>query len=302
MSKDKVALVFPGQGSQAVGMGADLYQSHPAARAVFQQADEALGFPISRLCFEGPEAALRETVNAQPAIMTVSVAYLRAAPERLPAAPAFVAGHSLGEYSALVAAGVLDFPEAVRLVRERGRLMHEAGQRRPGSMAAILGMDEAAVAAVCQESGAQMANLNLPDQTVISGTAPAVAAAQELAKARGARRAVPLEVSGAFHSALMEPAVAGLAQAMAQLTFRDPQVPVVANGSARPLTTAAAVKEELLWQLAHPVMWHHSVSYMLSQGVSTFIEVGPGQVLSGLIRRLDKNVVVFHIARDGKAA
>ena len=282
-----VAWVFPGQGSQEVGSGRDLYENSPAARHFFERADAALGVSLSDLCFHGPEDVLRQTINAQPAIMAVSLACLEAAREAglLPDEPAFVAGHSLGEYTALVAAGAVDVDDGLRLVRERGRLMQMAGEERPGTMAALLGLDEEAAATLCRETGAQVCNLNAPGQIVIGGTLEAVEATLELARRRGARRAIPLSVSGAFHTDLMAPAVEGMARALGRAAIRDPLVPVIANGSARPLTSARQVRDELLYQLDHPVLWQRSVEYMAEAGVSAFIELGPGQVLTGLIRR-----------------
>ncbi len=296
-SLPKTAYVFPGQGSQAVGMGYNLYQSSRQAREVFEEADSALQMPLVRLCFEGPEEELRETINAQPAILTVSIACLRAASEfGIPLKPVLVAGHSLGEYTALVAANVIEFADAVRLVRERGRLMHEAGKTKPGGMAAIIGLDEASLEEVCLETGAQIANLNCSGQIVISGTRESVARSMDLAKARGARRVVPLQVSGAFHSVLMQPTVEGMAQAISQVSFSRAQVPIVANSTAQPLTSPDEVKEELLRQLCHCVQWQPSVEYMVGVGVATFIEIGPGQVLSGLIKRISNEVQVLNMS------
>jgi [acyl-carrier-protein] S-malonyltransferase len=292
------AYVFPGQGSQAVGMGRDLYSSFAAARTIIDQADAVLRFPLSRLFFEGPEEDLRQTVNAQPALVTVGIACLRAMEEvaggSLPP-PAFVAGHSLGEYTALVAAGVIDFATAVYLARERGRLMHEAGVKNPGGMVAVLGLDEAALAEVCRETSTQIANFNSPGQLVISGSVADVARAAEMAKARGASRTVPLQVSGAFHSPLMKPAEEALSQIIADLPFRTPAVPVVGNTTAAPLVTAAEVKAELTRQLCHGVQWARSVEHMAAGGVTTFIEIGPGKVLTGLIRRIDRNVATVNV-------
>ncbi|HEY8490638.1 MAG TPA: ACP S-malonyltransferase, partial [Dehalococcoidia bacterium] len=271
------------------GMGRDLYQASPAARAVFQTADRVLGFPLSTLCFEGPEEELRRTVNTQPAIMAVSLAALAAARESGPAAgvrPAFVAGHSLGEYTALVAAGALDLETGLRLVRERGRLMQEAGERNPGTMAAIIGLEEEAVAALCREAGAELCNLNGGGQIAVGGPEAAVARAMELARERGAARAVPLNVGGAFHTSLMAPAAEGMRRAVAEVQFRDPAVPVVANCTARPLTTAEEVRQELVDQLCSAVQWERSVRWMTEAGVTTFWEIGPGRVLAGLIRRI----------------
>lgn len=292
----KIAYVFPGQGSQAIGMGFDLYQSSPQARQVFEEADQALQFPLSRLCFEGPEEELRETVNAQPAILTVSIAYLKITSEvNGTIKPVFVAGHSIGEYTALVAANVLAFADAVRLVRERGRLMQEAGKIKPGGMAAVIGLDETSVEEICFETGAQIANINCPGQTVVSGTREAIERSIDLAQSRGAVGVVPLEVSGAFHSSLMQSTVEGMAQAISQVNFRPPEVPIVANSTAKPVTTVDKVKKELLRQLCHCVQWQPSVEYMAGVGVSIFIEIGPGIVLSKLIKRIAKNAQVLNM-------
>ena len=296
-SKPKIAHVFPGQGSQSVGMGYKLCQSSPKAKEVFQEADEALRFSISRLCFEGPEDELRQTINAQPAIMTVSIACLRAASEvNHTVSPSFVAGHSLGEYTALVAANVLGFADAIRLVRERGRLMQKAGEIKPGGMAAVIGLDEAILREICRESGAEIANFNCSLQIVISGSKEALARAMELAKARDARRVILLQVSGAFHSTLMQPTIEGLSAAISQINFRTPEVPIVVNSTAQPVTTAEGVKEELLRQLCNCVQWQPSVEYMVEEGVSTFIEIGPGRVLSGLIKRISDKVQVLNVS------
>jgi len=295
-SRFKTAHVFPGQGSQSVGMGYKLYQSSPKAREVFQEADEALQFSISRLCFEGPEEELRQTINAQPAIMTVSIACLRAASEvNHSVSPAFVAGHSLGEYTALVAANVLEFADAIRLVRERGRLMQKAGEIKPGGMAAVIGLDEAIMREICCESSAEIANFNCSGQIVISGSKEALARTMELAKARGARSVISLQVSGAFHSTLMQPTIEGMSEAIFRISFRTPKIPIVVNSTAQPVTTAEGVKEELLRQLCNCVQWQPSVEYMVGEGVSTFIEIGPGQVLSGLIKRISSKVQVLNM-------
>jgi [acyl-carrier-protein] S-malonyltransferase len=279
-------------------MGRDLYDNFASAKAIFEQADEALGFPLSRLCFEGPEDELRQTINAQPALVTVSYACLKATCEvggnRLPP-PAFVAGHSLGEYTALAAANVLDFPTVVYLARERGRLMHEAGLRKPGGMVAIIGLDEALLAEVCAQTGTWMANVNCPGQLVISGASENLAEAASLAKARGAQRTIPLPVSGAFHTPLMQSAIDGLSEVIAALPFHDPLIPIVANTSAQPMTNAEQVEAELLNQLSNGVQWQRSIEYMINDGVSTFIEIGPGEVLSGLIRRINKDVKTINI-------
>ncbi len=295
----KVAYVFPGQGSQWVGMGSDLYENFDSAKAVFEQADKILGFPLSRLCFEGPEDELRQTINAQPALVTVSFACLKAAQDAgggngLPP-PVFVAGHSLGEYTALAAAGVLDFATTVYLARERGRLMYEAGLKRPGGMVAIIGLDEASLAEVCNETDTRIANINCPGQLVISGARENLAQAADLAKIKGAQRTIPLPVSGAFHTPLMQSAVDGMSEIVAALSFHKPLIPIIANTTAQPLTTAEQVKTELLRQLCNSVQWQGSVEYMVNDGVSTFIEIGPGKVLSGLIKRINKEVKTVNI-------
>ncbi len=293
----KVAYVFPGQGAQWVGMGRDLYHNFSSARVVFEQADQALGFHLSQLCFEGPEDELAVTINAQPAIVTVSFACLEASREANAGLPpaVFTAGHSLGEYTALAAAGVLDFATTVYLARERGRLMHEAGELTPGGMTAIIGLDAPLLAGVCEQTGTRIANINCPGQIVISGAKDNLNQAMDLAKAKGAYRAIPLQVSGAFHTPLMQPAVDGMAEVIATLSFSDPAVPIIGNTTAQPLTTAEAVKQELLEQLCNCIQWQRSVEYMVGDGVSTFIELGPGKVLAGLIKRIDKGVNIVNI-------
>jgi len=295
----KVAYVFPGQGSQWVGMGRDLYDNFDSAKAIFDQADEVLGFPLSQLCFDGPEDELRQTINAQPALATVSFACLETAHavsggNGLPP-PAFVAGHSLGEYTALAAARVLDFATIVYLARERGRLMYEAGLRKPGGMVAIIGLDEASVAEICSETNTQIANINCPSQLVISGAKEELTKATDLAKARGAHRIIPLQVSGAFHTPLMQSAVDGMSEILATVSFREPLIPIIANTTAQPMTTAEQMKEELLRQLCNSIQWQRSIEYMVDDGVSTFIEIGPGRVLSGLIKRINKEVKTVNI-------
>jgi [acyl-carrier-protein] S-malonyltransferase len=301
---NQVAYVFPGQGSQKVGMGRDLFDNFAPAKAVFQEADKALGIPLSRICFEGPEEELRQTINAQPALVTMSLACYQATLSVVDKSkivpPAFLAGHSLGEYTALALAGVLDYPNTIYLARERGRLMFEAGQKTPGAMAAILGLDEAAVTAVAQETGTALANINCPGQLVISGSKDNIDKAIVLAKAKGAARALPLQVSGAFHSPLMQPAADGLATVIAKLSFKEPSIPIIANTTAKPLTTASAIKEELMAQLCHSVQWQRSVEYMVANGVTTFIEIGAGNVLTGLIKRIDKNVKTLNIGTAGE--
>lgn len=298
MPDSKVAYVFPGQGSQTVGMGKDLFDSFDSIKKLFKEADEAVAFPLSKICFEGPDEELRKTSNAQPALVTVSLACLKAAQEVAGnnlSAPAFTAGHSLGEYTALAAANVVDFGTAVFLAKERGRLMYEAGLKQPGTMAAVMGLDEAILAEVCRETGTVIANYNSPGQLVISGAVTNVAKASEQAKARGAARVIPLQVSGAFHSPLMQPAVDGMAQILTRVVFKDPSVPIIANVTAQPLTSGARFKDELLKQLLSGVQWQRSVEYMLKQGVSKFIEIGPGKVLAGLIKRVNRDAEIKNV-------
>ena len=292
--------IFPGQGAQKVGMGRRLYETSPAARAVFEEADDSLGIGLSRLILEGPADELQDTAHAQPAIMAVSIAVWRAWQEFLGAAdapqPASVAGHSLGEYTAMVAGGVMDFSDGIRLVRERGRLMHAAGAAQPGAMAAVIGLDEPTVAAIAQCAGVELANINSDDQIVISGAAPALAQAMESATARGAKKVIPLAVSGAFHSRLMSAAQEGLAEAIDALALRAPQYPVIANSTGRPLTTAAEARAELLTGLCHCVLWKHSVQFMAGAGVNRFIEFGPARVLSSLVKRIDAGVAAHTVS------
>lgn len=288
----KLAFVFPGQGSQKVGMVKAWADASPQARATFEEADEALGFPLSRLCWEGPEEELNLTANTQPALVAAAIAVLRAlaalAPELRPVA---VAGHSLGEYSALVAAGALDFADALRLVRRRGELMQEAVPVGKGAMAAIIGLDPETIAAVAADASqgevCAVANLNGPAQTVIAGDKGAIDRAVALAKERGARKATLLAVSAPFHSPLMRPAREGMTPLLAATPFKDPRVPVVTNVDAAPVTTGEAARDALVRQIDSPVRWVESVLRMENDfGVQTFVEVGPGNVLSGLTRRI----------------
>jgi [acyl-carrier-protein] S-malonyltransferase len=294
----KTAFVFPGQGSQYAGMGRDVYERHASAKKVFDEADAALGFSISRLCFDGPEESLKLTENTQPAILTVSIALLRALEER-GLRPAFVAGHSLGEYSALVAAGALDFADAVRLVRRRGRYMQEAVPVGVGGMAAILGLDVAAVEAICAEAAAgdvvRPANLNSPTQVVIAGHVGAVERAVALAKGAGAKRAVTLSVSAPFHCELLEPAAVRLSADLDALRFEKLACPLVTNVDARPIVEADEAKDALKRQVARPVRWSESVRRMLDGGAETFVEIGPGKVLTGLVRSIDKSVRTINV-------
>lgn len=289
----RLAVLFPGQGSQFAGMGKALFEAWPECRAVFEEADTTLGEPLSRLIFEGPETDLAMTANTQPAILTVSIAAWRALEGRA-VRPAMMAGHSLGEYSALVAAGTLRFADAVRLVRARGRYMQEAVPKGEGAMAAVIGLDAAEVARACGEAaGGQVvsaANLNSPDQSVIAGHAGAVERAGALCRQRGAKRVVPLPVSAPFHCALMKPAQERLAGDLESTEFRDASVPVVTNADAAALTAGPELRAALVRQVTAPVRWVETIRLMTAQGVSRVIEAGPGRVLGGLVRRIDRGV------------
>ena len=294
----KTAFLFPGQGSQAVGMGQALAREFPEARAVFAAADDALGTSLSRLCFEGPESELVLTRNTQPAILTVSAAAHAVYVARAPQAD-FVAGHSLGEYSALVAARSLSLPDAVRAVRERGTLMQEAVPAGTGAMAAVLGLEPEAVARVCAEAAGgevvSAANFNSPEQTVIAGSTAAVERASAKLKDSGAKRVVPLTVSAPFHCALMEPVKARLAEVLARCTISAPAIPVVTNVEARPNTDAARVVPLLLEQVSAPVRWLETIRFLHGAGVTRMVELGPGRVLSGLVKRIAKDVEVLNV-------
>jgi [acyl-carrier-protein] S-malonyltransferase len=284
-----VAYIFPGQGSQFAGMGRELAEQFPAAREVFAEADDALGFSLSQLCFEGPAEALQLTENTQPAILTVSIAALRALEaENLPA-PAFVAGHSLGEYSALVAAGALSLSAAVRAVRARGRYMQEAVPVGAGAMAAILGADASTIEDACREAAqgevCSPANINSPKQIVIAGNVGAVERAMEILKERGAKRTVKLPVSAPFHCALMRPAQDRLSADLDEIKFADLRVPLVTNADAQLIRKGTDARASLVRQVSSPVRWQESVELLAREGVETFIEIGPGKVLSGLVRQ-----------------
>ena len=293
-----IAFLFPGQGSQSVGMGKSLAEQFAEARAVFDEADEALGESLSRTIFDGPAETLTLTENTQPAILTMSIAVYRVLSAR-GLAPALVAGHSLGEYSAHVAAGTIAFADAVRVVRHRGRYMQEAVPVGSGAMAAILGLDSETVARACEEAAegevVSPANLNSPGQVVIAGTAAAVARASERAKALGARRAIPLQVSAPFHCALMKPAEERLAPELRALRVAAPRVPVIANVDAQPKTDGAAAVDALIRQVSAPVRWEDVMRRLVAEGATTFVEVGPGSVLTGLARKQARGATVISI-------
>jgi [acyl-carrier-protein] S-malonyltransferase len=294
----KLAFLFPGQASQCPGMGRDLAEKFPESKAIFDEADAALGFSLSQLCFAGSEEALKQTENTQPAILTVSTAAYRAL-EKQGIIPDFVAGHSLGEYSALVAAGALDFSTAVKLVRRRGRYMQEAVPSGEGAMAAVLGLSPADVAEICKKAAenevVSPANMNSPEQTVISGSATAVKRAVEIASQSGAKRAVILPVSAPFHCAMMLPAQQRLESDLRAAQFHDLKFPLITNVDAEAITTGEEARDALIRQVTNPVRWLESVRDMIDNGVTVFVEAGPGKVLTGLLRQIDRSVRVFNV-------
>ena len=294
-----VSTVFPGQGSQVVGMGKDLSDNFTLAKQIFQEADDTLGYKLSDLMFNGPDKDLEDTSCSQPAIMAVSVACWKVLNQAMGDMKLKVqcsAGHSLGEYTSLVISGVISYSDGLRLVQERGRLMHDASVVRPGSMAAVIGLNEQEVETVCSQSGAEMANINSNDQIVISGDSEYVAEAVQIASDMGARKVITLPVSGAFHSSLMEYASDGLSKILDEIDFNDSEVPIIANSTGLPVKSADEIKEELLKGLCSCVQWKDSIQYMVNSGVSNFIEFGPSRVLSSLIKRINKEVTVESIS------
>lgn len=295
----RTALLLPGQGSQFVGMGKELAEAFPAVRELYERADDLLGAPLSRISWRGPEGRLTRTENAQPAILLHGYAVWTILAERLEGEVIVAAGHSLGEFTAHLAAGTFSFEDALRIVRRRGELMGRAGDRRPGTMAAVIGLADGAVEEACaavERGTAVPANFNAPGQVVISGDVAAVARAGELAMERGARRVVPLEVSGAFHSPLMAEAREGLREALEAVEIADPTFPVVSNARAGPVTVAAAARETLVEQLTSPVRWAQGVRVMAGMGPERWLELGPGNVLAGLLRRIDSSLEVTSVA------
>ena len=293
----KIAFLFPGQGSQAVGMGKDLYLNSIAAREVFDEIDDTLGRKLSTMIFEGPDEELRQTENTQPAIMATSVATWRAMEETTGVLqiPNATAGHSLGEYSALAVSGVLSVTDAVKLVLERGRLMQGACEERPGGMAALIGLDEVTAEEICRESGTQISTINTEKQIILAGDHRSLAMAIDIASARGAKRAIPLQVGGAFHSGLMSTAQSGLNDIIDSLTFHDPLVPLVGNVTAKSLGTAEEVREELRLQLTSCVQWNNTVKFMLNDGITSFYEIGHGRILSGMVKKIDRSASIANI-------
>lgn len=296
----KLAYLFPGQGVQTVGMGYSLWQNSAAARIVFEKADNILGFHLSRLCFEGPKDELSKTVNTQPAIVTTSLATFRALQELFPENhilhPTSMAGHSIGEYTALAAAGVLKDDEAIYLARERGRLMQKASIKKPGGMLAVIGLEEGILEDICHKTGVYIANINCPAQIVLSGITENLNEAARLAKASGALRAVPLEVSGAFHTPLMEEVAEELEAIIHRMPFEEAAVPIVANTTALPIRSVPEIRGELTRQLCRGVQWQKSIEYMITQGINTFVEIGPGKVLTGLVKRIDNRARLFNLS------
>lgn len=292
----KLAYIFPGQGAQYVGMGKDLYEAFPVAKKIFDRADETLGFNLTKLCFEGPSESLSSTSNSQPAILATSIASLTVMESLVPEIKASAAlGLSLGEYSALVAAGGLSFTDGLRLVYSRGRFMEEASRQNPGRMASILGLGLEVIEEICRISGAEIANLNCPGQIVISGRNETIEKAAVLAGEKGAKKTMILDVSGAFHSSLMDGASRKLQQTLSDVRIAPPSIPVISNVNANPEISENEIKKNLVTQVNHKTYWEDSIKNVAKSGVDTFLEIGPGRVLKGLLRRIDPTLVVYNV-------
>lgn len=296
----KLAFLFPGQGSQKVGMGQSIFNAYPSAKQIYQEADQRLHFPLSHLCFQGPEEELRFTSNTQPALLTTSIAIYTALKEEMDVTPDYLAGHSLGEYSAFVVSGAISFTDAVFAVHERGKLMENAVPAGIGAMSAVLGFDQKRLEEICQTvsqegSVVELANLNCPSQIVISGHAQAVEEAGKIAKEAGARKVVSLSVSGPFHSSLMSPAATKLAETLKGIEIRDAEIPVVVNTTAKPVQKRDQIEKGLVEQVAAPVLWEDTIRFLLEQGVDQFVEIGSGKVLTGLVRKIHRKAKTWNL-------
>lgn len=298
--QSKYAFLFPGQGAQAVGMGYELYQESDEAKTIFDSIDTSLGRSLTKIMFEGPEDELRETINAQPAILAVSLACLHTMRSEMGdsflSTPAMMAGHSLGEYSALAASGALSVTEASLLVQKRGELMQLACDQNPGTMAAILGMDQEEIFKIAKTSGTYVSNINTQEQIVISGEKEKIQIAMDMASEKGAKRVIPLNVGGAFHSGLMEPARDGLAAAVESVKLVNSSIPIVANCTAKPVSESSDIKEELVTQISGCVNWRQTIEFMIDEGVTDFYEIGPGRALSGMVKKINKEMNTYNIS------
>ena len=298
--QSKYAFLFPGQGAQAVGMGYELYQESDEAKTIFDSIDTSLGRSLTKIMFEGPEDELRETINAQPAILAVSLACLHTMRSEMGdsflSTPAMMAGHSLGEYSALAASGALSVTEASLLVQKRGELMQLACDQNPGTMAAILGMDQEEIFKIAKTSGTYVSNINTQEQIVISGEKEKIQIAMDMASEKGAKRVIPLNVGGAFHSGLMEPARDGLAAAVESVKLVNSSIPIVANCTAKPVSESSDIKEELVTQISGCVNWRQTFEFMIDEGVTDFYEIGPGRALSGMVKKINKEMNTYNIS------